>query len=133
MVLREYSPALVHAIGGVDPGRRRLSRAATIAIGVSIAAHLALGFYLYEAKYITIAPPAPTPDAAAHQSSTRDDRSRRNGPRPRRSPARLRRTNPPRPTQLNTASPSPLQPNKTIVVSQVDLPPFIGVPAVPAR
>ncbi len=61
MVIREpLSPALVHAISAARPGRRRLSRAATIAISVSIAAHAALGLYLYEAKYITIAPPTVT-------------------------------------------------------------------------
>src|SRR5580704_1909921 len=63
MVIREpFSPALVHAIGGADPDRHRLSRTASIAIGVSIAAHLALGFYLYEAKYVIPAPPVTAAD-----------------------------------------------------------------------
>jgi periplasmic protein TonB len=37
--------------GAVDPDRRRLSRAAAVAIAVSVAAHVAVGFYVYEAKY----------------------------------------------------------------------------------
>jgi protein TonB len=54
------SVALIHAIGAADPDRRRLTRAAAWGIGVSLAAHAALGVYLWESKY-AIAPPA-TPD-----------------------------------------------------------------------
>jgi len=54
------SPALVHAIGGTD--RPRLSRRATIAITVSIAAHVALGVYVYEQKYQP-APPVVVDDS----------------------------------------------------------------------
>ncbi|HWF78121.1 MAG TPA: TonB family protein [Caulobacteraceae bacterium] len=51
------APAFVHAIpGAVDPERPRLSRAAALAIAVSVAAHAAVGLYVYEAKYG--APPA---------------------------------------------------------------------------
>jgi protein TonB len=50
-------PALVHALPGVDPDRRRLSRTTALAVAVSVAAHVAVGFYIYEAKYG--APPAP--------------------------------------------------------------------------
>jgi protein TonB len=52
-------PAFVHAISAADPDRRRLSRTAALAVAVSMAAHVAVGFYLYEAKYG--APPAPLP------------------------------------------------------------------------
>jgi periplasmic protein TonB len=50
----EYAFAV--ALDG-PPQHRRLSRAASVAIGVSIAAHLALGFYLYSMHIA--APPAP--------------------------------------------------------------------------
>jgi protein TonB len=43
-----------------DAERRRLSRAATVAISVSVAAHVALGVYIYEQKYqVAAEPPAP--------------------------------------------------------------------------
>jgi len=58
MVIRPpLQPALVYAIGPADTERPRLSRTATIAIAVSLAAHAALGVYLYEQKYV-LAPPA---------------------------------------------------------------------------
>ena len=47
-------PALVHAIVTANPDRRRLKRTASLAIAASIAAHIAVGVYIYEAKY---APP----------------------------------------------------------------------------
>jgi protein TonB len=56
-------PAVVRAIAASQPDRRRLSRAASFAIAASVAAHLALGYYVYEAKYGAPAPtPAETPD-----------------------------------------------------------------------
>lgn len=55
-------PALVHAIPASDPDRRRLSSAASIAIAASIAAHLLLGYYVYEMKYGAPAVPAAAPD-----------------------------------------------------------------------
>ena len=54
-----FAPALVHAIPGADPDRRRLSRTAAFAVAVSVAAHVAVGLYIYEAKYG--APPALAP------------------------------------------------------------------------
>ena len=58
MVIQQaLQPALVRAIEFNDPGKQRRARAATLAIAVSIAAHLILGFYVYEARY-AIKPPA---------------------------------------------------------------------------
>ncbi len=54
MVAQALEPAFVHAIAGVGPDRRRLSRTTAIAIAVSVAAHVAVGVYVYEAKYATI-------------------------------------------------------------------------------
>jgi protein TonB len=54
-------PALVHAIVTANPDRRRLRRTASLAVAASIAAHVAVGVYIYEAKY---APPAPQVDAS---------------------------------------------------------------------
>jgi protein TonB len=53
-------PAFVRAISGAaEPERRRLSRTAALAIALSLAAHVAVGFYVYEARYG--APPAQVP------------------------------------------------------------------------
>jgi protein TonB len=66
MVINQpLQPALVHAIAGAEPDRRRLSRAASFAIAASIAAHLALGYYVYEARY---GAPAPTPADTSDQT-----------------------------------------------------------------
>ncbi|HEY1753671.1 MAG TPA: TonB family protein [Caulobacteraceae bacterium] len=59
MVLEHsLEPAFAHAIAGADPPRRKLSRTASIAIAVSAAAHVAVGFYVYEAKYSSLVMPA---------------------------------------------------------------------------
>ena len=60
-------PALVHAIPSANADHRRLSRTAAWAIAASIAAHVAVGVYLYEAKYVipaTATTPDPTTTAA---------------------------------------------------------------------
>lgn len=52
MIIQPASaPALVHAIPGADPDRPRLSRTVAAAVAVSVAAHVAVGLYIYEAKY----------------------------------------------------------------------------------
>jgi periplasmic protein TonB len=73
-----FQPAFAGAIPGVGAERRkRLSRTASIAIAGSIAAHLAVGYAVYQARFatikalpeapttiitpITLAPPKPTP------------------------------------------------------------------------
>jgi protein TonB len=53
------SAALIHAIDAANPGRRGLTRAAAWGVGVSLAAHVALGVYLYESKYVVAPPDAP--------------------------------------------------------------------------
>ena len=59
-VQQALQPSFVHAISAADPDpRRRLSRTAALALAVSVAAHVAVGLYVYEAKYG--APPAPLP------------------------------------------------------------------------
>lgn len=60
MVIQPASaPALVRAFSAADPDRRRLSRTTALAIAVSVAAHVAVGLYIYDAKYG--APPALAP------------------------------------------------------------------------
>jgi protein TonB len=54
-------PALVHAIASASPDRRRRSHVAAWAIAASVAAHVALGIYLYEARYMIPAAPAEAP------------------------------------------------------------------------
>ena len=50
-------PALARAIGGTSPDRQRRARVATMAIAASIAAHLVVGYYVYQARY-GLTPPA---------------------------------------------------------------------------
>jgi protein TonB len=50
-------PALVRAIGATSPDRRRRARIATMAVATSIAAHLVVGYYVYQARY-GLTPPA---------------------------------------------------------------------------
>jgi protein TonB len=52
-------PALVRAIGATSPDRRRRARIATMAVAASIAAHLVVGYYVYQARY-GLTPPAAT-------------------------------------------------------------------------
>ncbi|HEX3916615.1 MAG TPA: TonB family protein [Caulobacteraceae bacterium] len=66
VVDQTFEPSLVHALNTTDPVRRRLSRTAVWAIGLSLAAHVAVGVYLYEAKYVippVVSEPAPTTTA----------------------------------------------------------------------
>jgi len=44
-------PALARAIDGVSPDRQKRARVATAAIAASVAAHVIVGLYIYEAKY----------------------------------------------------------------------------------
>ena len=67
MVIQQpLQPALVHAIVAANPDRRHLKRTASFAIAASIAAHIAVGVYIYEAKYAP--PPAQTTDAPLQTS-----------------------------------------------------------------
>ena len=60
MVIQQtLQPALVRAIEFTDPDAKRRRGIATMAVAASIAAHLIVGFYVYEAKY------GLTPTAAA--------------------------------------------------------------------
>ena len=67
MVIQQpLQPALVHANVAANPDRRHLKRTASFAIAASIAAHIAVGVYIYEAKYAP--PPAQTTDAPLQTS-----------------------------------------------------------------
>jgi len=55
-------PALVRAIATTAPDQQRRARVATIAIAASVAAHVIVGFYIYEAKH-GIATPQPREDS----------------------------------------------------------------------
>jgi periplasmic protein TonB len=50
-------PALARAIGGTSRDRQRRARVATMAVAASIAAHLVVGYYVYQARY-GLTPPA---------------------------------------------------------------------------
>jgi protein TonB len=63
MVIQQpLQPAFVHAIVAADPDRRRLSRTASFAVAVSVAAHVAVGFYIYQAKYASLPTQLTPPD-----------------------------------------------------------------------
>jgi protein TonB len=65
MVIQQpLQPALVRAIEFADPARQRRRGIATIAVAASIAAHVIVGFYVYEAKY-GLTPVADTSTAPA--------------------------------------------------------------------
>ena len=49
-------PALARALSGQSPDRQRRARVTTAAVAASIAAHLIVGYYIYEAKYAPTAP-----------------------------------------------------------------------------
>jgi protein TonB len=58
MVIQQpLQSALIRAIDVSEPDRQRRARIATLAVAASVAAHLVVGFYIYEAKY-RLAPPA---------------------------------------------------------------------------
>ena len=62
MVIQQpLQPALVRAIEFTDPDAKRRRGIVTIAVAASVAAHLIVGFYVYEAKYGITPPPAETP------------------------------------------------------------------------
>jgi|SRR5580658_7944632 protein TonB len=52
-------PALVRAIAATSPDQQRRARVATMAVAASIAAHLVVGYYVYQARY-GMTPPAAT-------------------------------------------------------------------------
>jgi protein TonB len=73
MVIRQpLEPAFVHAISGVSPDKRRLTRTASFAIAASVAAHLAVGYYIYEAKYALPPAEVTTPSPSIQTTFTPD-------------------------------------------------------------
>jgi protein TonB len=58
VVDQTLQPALVRAIGGTPPDHQRRTRVATMAVAASIAAHLTVGYYVYQARYGMTAPAA---------------------------------------------------------------------------
>ena len=50
-------PALARAIAGATPDRQKRARIATAAVAASIAAHVIVGLYIYEAKFAPTARP----------------------------------------------------------------------------
>jgi protein TonB len=112
---QRLQPALVHAIAASEPNRRRLSRAASFAIAASVAAHLALGYYVYEAKYGAPAPtPAVTPDTPL-QTAVMPDLVVKHAPPPPTKPAAHPLTPRPSPSPLAAQTPTlPVQPKVTL-------------------
>jgi protein TonB len=66
VVQQTLQPALVRAIDFTDPDRQRRRGLVTIAVAASIAAHVIVGFYVYEARYGL----TPATDASAQPNIT---------------------------------------------------------------
>ncbi len=117
VVQQAVAPALVHAISTADPDRRRLSRTAALAVAVSVAAHVAVGFYIYEAKYG--APPTPiSPDPTISTIFTPDVVVKQT---PKRAPPPPPRQLAVRPPAAPPAAAQPTAPFTPVVTHQVDL------------
>jgi protein TonB len=56
VINQALQPALARALSGQAPDRQQRARVATVAAAASIAAHLIVGYYIYEAKYAPTAP-----------------------------------------------------------------------------
>jgi protein TonB len=56
VINQALQPALARAIAGETPDRQKRARIATAAVAASIAAHVIVGLYIYEAKYAPTAP-----------------------------------------------------------------------------
>ena len=116
-VQQALEPAFVHAISAADPDRRRLSRAAGFAIAVSVAAHVAVGFYIYEAKYG--APPAPLP--ADPTMTFSPNVVVKQQPPPKKAPPPPQRVLAVRPSHALSTPTEPSAPFTPVVVKQLDL------------
>ena len=127
-------PALFRAIGGAAPDRRKLSRTATIAIAGSIAAHIVVGIYVYEARYAT--PPVvqtPDPTVITDVFHPLPPPPKAAPPKPQRIPPRVTRAltpRAPRPSFVPPIVTLPIAPQpKPLVVSND--PPKLAVPTPP--
>jgi len=119
-------PALVHAIASANPDRRRLSRTAAWAIAASVAAHIAVGVYLYDAKYVIPAAPAtateqPTTAVLIPNIIVKPPKPTPTPPKPVSHAVTPRPT--PAPVTLATVT-LPIPP-RPLVVTQADTPPVI--------
>jgi len=117
-VQKALEPAFVYAISAADPDRRRLSRAAGFAIAVSLAAHVAVGLYIYEAKYG--APPAPLPADPTISTTFVPDVVVKQPP-PKRAPPPPPRVLAVRPSRAPSTPSEPTAPFTPLVVKQLDL------------
>jgi periplasmic protein TonB len=115
-VQQALEPAFVHAISTTDPDRRRLSRTAAFAITVSVAAHVAVGFYIYEAKYG--APPALPADPTISTTFVPDVVVKKTPPKKVPPPPRALAV---RPSRAPPAPSQPAAPFTPLVVKQLDL------------
>lgn len=118
-VQQALEPAFVHAISAADPDRRRLSRATGFAIAVSVAAHVAVGLYIYEAKYG--APPELLP-ADPTITTTFVPNVVVKPPPPKKAPPPQHRLLAVRPSAAPTQPSQPVAPFTPVAVKQLDLP-----------
>ena len=118
-VQQALEPAFVHGISTADPDRRRLPRAAGFAIAVSLAAHVAVGLYIYEAKYG--APPAPLP-ADPTMTLSPDLVVKQPPPSKKLPPPPPPRALAVRPSHAPSTPSEPAAPFTPVVVKQLDLP-----------
>jgi protein TonB len=129
------SAALAHAIDGTNPNGRKLANAAAWAIGISLAAHVAVGVYLYEMKYV-ITPPVTAPDPVItidRIHPVQPPKPPPPKPQPQRQPQHQLTVRPP---NLVTTAPTPTVvlpiPPKPIELASADPGPILVDPAPPA-
>jgi periplasmic protein TonB len=96
-------PALVRAIASTTPDRQRRTRVATIAIAASLAAHVVVGFYIYEAKYGAAAPAAPVDTLPPIVSV-------------------MPKISPPKPVKPTTPPPRAITPHRAVVQTPPNIP-----------
>lgn len=116
VVAQSFSPGLVRAIPSTGLERRKVSRAFAIAIAASIAAHVALGVYLYAMKYGATAPPAEDPastiDLLRYQPPT--------PPKLEPQTTKVERSWAPRPARALVAQASTTLPIQPVVTTRID-------------
>jgi protein TonB len=129
VINQALQPALVRAIAGTTPDRRRRTRVATAAVAASIAAHVIVGFYIYEAKYAPTAPPVVDiqPPIVTTMPKILPPPPAKHEPTP---PPRVHVMTP-RPPVLRapTAIPTLPIPPQPRLVTHLDTPPIIAPPA----
>jgi periplasmic protein TonB len=118
---------LIHAIPSTDLERRKISRTFAVSVAGAIGAHVLLGAYVYEMKYVAPAPSAepatPAIDVIRLPPPT--------PPKPQRQTPKMAHALAPRPTPTSVTHPAYTLPVQPLVTQHADIselgPPLLGV------